>query len=125
MWQNLPILLSPSEAAHVQTVLSITYTLGPAVTAFVALKVSPDIIVSYHFVFLLTGLAMLYFGQASMYLIYTGSAIIGYGMSAMVSVVKCLLFDDQTGHSFTRLPPFTPLLTVTLSSTIASLPFSH
>ncbi len=61
-----------------------TYTAGPAVTAFVALKLSPDVIVSYHFAFLLIGLGLLFFGQMNMVLIYAGSGLIGYGMSAMV-----------------------------------------
>ena len=77
MFQYMDINLSASASAHVTSVLSLFYTIGPLVTAFISLKLKPDTIVLYHFGFMLAGIAMIYFGQLNLTVIYIGSAVLG------------------------------------------------
>lgn len=77
MFQYLEIQLTAVEATQVTSVLALSYTIGPLVTAFVSLKLTPDYIISYHFVFLITGTSILYFFRDQRFMIYLGSAILG------------------------------------------------
>lgn len=85
-WQYMEIKFSAAEAATLMSVLSTTYALGPLVSMAVSMRgVSVDNILSYHYVFLFTGVGILYFGRLSRPMIYLGSGILGYGMSAMTA----------------------------------------
>lgn len=77
MLQYTQIHLSAVEATQVTSVLSLFYTFGPLVTAIVSLKLKPDHIISYHFVFLITGISTIFFFQTNITLVYIGSATLG------------------------------------------------
>ena len=81
MLQHLSI--EPSEAAHVLSVLSAAYTIGRLVTAFISLKLTPDIIMTYHFVIIIAAQTCLYFGRHNRTIIYITTVLLGYGFSAM------------------------------------------
>ena len=84
MFQYLPIALSASEAAHVQSVLSTTFTLGRLITALISLKVAIDVILAYHFLLQVAALTFFYaFCLDSRPLIYAGMAFLGYAFSAI------------------------------------------
>ncbi|KAH9396053.1 hypothetical protein TYRP_020133 [Tyrophagus putrescentiae] len=67
----------------VQSVCSATFTLGRLVTAFIATRLLPDIIVAYHMVTFMIGLAIVFFGRDSETVIIVGSAVLGYAFSAI------------------------------------------
>src|SRR5699024_11198376 len=77
MFQYLEIHMSAINSAHAQSLFSATYTTGRLLTAFISLKLTPDHILSYHYVAILAGLATLYFGQLSQSAIYAGCAVFG------------------------------------------------
>lgn len=77
MLQYLEIHLTAIDATKVTSVLSLAYTIGPLVTAVVSLKLTPDHIISYHFVFLISGWSIIYFFRTNVTMIYIGSAILG------------------------------------------------
>lgn len=81
MLQHLSV--EPSEAAHVLSVLSAAYTIGRLVTAFISLKLTPDIIMTYHFVIIIVAQTCLYFGRHNRTIIYITTVLLGYGFSAM------------------------------------------
>ncbi|OTF70693.1 hypothetical protein BLA29_005916 [Euroglyphus maynei] len=81
MLQHLKV--EPSEAAHVLSVLSAAYTIGRLVTAFISLKLTPDIIMTYHLVIIIAAQTCLYFGRHNLTIIYITTALLGFGFSAM------------------------------------------
>ncbi|KAI2805923.1 hypothetical protein BLOT_004933 [Blomia tropicalis] len=86
-------VLSAEEGAHVLSVLSAAYTIGRLVTAFISIKIRPDVIISYHFVIVIIAQSILFFGHDSPPLIYVGTVILGYGFSAMWPAI--LAFTDR------------------------------
>lgn len=79
MYQYLPDLdeMDATKAAHVQSVLSATFTSGRLLTAFITLRLVPDVIITYHYVVAFVALGTLYFGRGSLIAIYIGSALLG------------------------------------------------
>lgn len=91
MLQYMEIRFSAPEASTVTSILSLTFTIGPLITALVSLKMQIDNIVSYHYGIVLTGIAVIYFGQHNRNLIYVGSAILGYGFSSLTSGIYAFI----------------------------------
>lgn len=84
-WQYMEVRLTASEAAMVMSVLSATYAAGPLITAVVSMRLQVEHILAYHYGFLFLGVGVLYFGRLNRPMIYAGSALLGYGMSAMIA----------------------------------------
>ena len=94
MLQYLEIHLSAVEATQVTSVLSLAYTIGPLITALVSLKLQPDYIISYHFVFLVSGWSIIFFFQENITMIYVGSAILGWCCSKEFKLISKLIFNS-------------------------------
>ena len=82
MYQYLPEMdeegkMDATKAAHVQSVLSATFTSGRLLTAFITLRLVPDVIISYHYLISFTALGTLFFGRGSLVAVYVGSALLG------------------------------------------------
>lgn len=83
MYQYLEeVHLSATTSTQVQSVMSVTYTAGRFLTAFISFKLKPDRILAYHYVVLLGSVAVLVFAGDSLLLIYVGNAALGFGFSA-------------------------------------------
>ncbi|CAG2109152.1 unnamed protein product [Medioppia subpectinata] len=82
-YQYLPIRLSAQEAADVLSVMTSTYTVGRLISAFIASKLSAEVMLVYHSVIICVSMAILQFGQHSKAFIWAGNALIGFGYSAM------------------------------------------
>ena len=89
-YQDLPIHLSAAKAAEILSVLSATLTLGKLVSAFISIKVKPEIMISYHYVILAISMALLYFGSNNELIIWIGNAVAG----------KCSIGECQGGAHF-------------------------
>ncbi|CAG2172135.1 unnamed protein product [Oppiella nova] len=85
-YQYLPIRLSAQEAADVLSVMTTTYTVGRLISAFIASKLSPEVMITYHSVIICISMGILQFGQHSETLIWTGNALIGFGQCDWPSV---------------------------------------
>ncbi len=83
MYQYLPIHLSAPLSARVQSIMCTTFTLGRLLTAFISLKLKPDLILAYHYVILLGSIAFLYLTQHNLNAIYAGNVVLGFGFSAI------------------------------------------
>lgn len=77
MWQYVEDKLSATEAAHVSSVLSATYTAGRLLTALVSLKIKSHIILFYHFVIIVIAQVILFVGQHNLNVIYGATALLG------------------------------------------------
>ena len=78
--QYLPnVVISASKATEIFIVMAISYTLGRLVSAFISIKLKPEVMIGYHLVIIGIALAILYIGQnaSTTILIYIGNGIIG------------------------------------------------
>ena len=111
MYQYLEIKMDATTATHMQSVVSATYTLGRLTTAFITIKLVPDVIISYHFVTLITGMLVIFFGRNSQTVIYAGSAILGrlhldiihlgYFASILIHVISAqVMVSQQCGPQY-------------------------
>ena len=108
MWQYLEIHLDAPTAAQAQSILSGAYAFGRLLSAFISIKVVPQIVLSYHFLIMATGLSTLYFGQHNKSVIFGASAVLGYGFSAMWPAIFAFAEEhfrltDRAYSSFTVL----------------------
>lgn len=104
MLQYIDIRMDASKAAFVQSVCSATFTLGRLVTAFIATRLLPDIIVAYHMVTFMIGLAIVFFGRDSETVIIVGSAVLGKKLN-FLSVFKTNFFCYFSGYAFSAIWP--------------------
>ena len=84
MYQKLDIQLAASTATQVQSIMFATYTMGRLLSAFISLKVKPDIILAYHFVIILISVAILFIGKDNLTLIYIGNSALGMSYNKFV-----------------------------------------
>ena len=75
--QFLPIRVSAQTAADLMTLMTTTYTMGRLSSAYISSKLSPEVMISYHFVIITIALSILHFLQHSMTFIWIGNALIG------------------------------------------------
>lgn len=105
MLQYIDIRMDASKAAFVQSVCSAIFTLGRLVTAFIATRLLPDIIVAYHMVTFMIGLAIVFFGRDSETVIIVGSAVLGKKLMTLF----CLLLNQFvcyfSGYAFSAIWP--------------------
>lgn len=95
-YQFIPLHISAQNAAEILSVMSTTYTIGRCVSAFVGLKVGPKIMIIYHLFIIIIAMAVLFYGQHSLTLIWIGNIIIGFGFSAMYSSIIALTANHVT-----------------------------
>lgn len=77
MFQFLDISLPADESARVQSLLSAAYTFGRLLTAFISIKLQPDVIILYHYLIIALAHMTIFFGRDSRLCIYLGSVILG------------------------------------------------
>ncbi|UXI14491.1 uncharacterized protein NH340_JMT00434 [Sarcoptes scabiei] len=71
------------DAAHLLAILSASYTFGRFFTAFIALKLKPDLILSYHLTIIIIAQIGLFLGRHNQMIIFLSTMIQGFGFSAM------------------------------------------
>lgn len=77
MFQYIDIKLDATSAALMQSYCSSTFTLGRLITAFIATRILPDIIITYHMITFFVGLIIVFFGRNSQPAIIVGSVVLG------------------------------------------------
>lgn len=83
MYQYLEIHLSAPLSARVQSIMCTSFTLGRLLTAFISLKLRPDLILAYHYLILIGSIVFLYLYQTNLNAIYLGNVLLGFGFSAI------------------------------------------
>ncbi|CAG2103941.1 unnamed protein product [Medioppia subpectinata] len=86
-YQYTALRLSAQTAASILSTMCTSYTVGRCLSAFVALRVGPDVMISYHLLIIIAGMGVLYYGSTVLELIWIGNIIIGFGFSAMYSAI--------------------------------------
>ena len=71
-YQFIPLKITAQNAAEILSVMCTTYTIGRCVSAFIALKVGPKVMIIYHLLILMVAMTVLYFGQPSKIIIWIG-----------------------------------------------------
>lgn len=101
--------LSATESARVLSLLAFMYAIGRLLTAFISIKVVPDIIVVYHLATLIVGQSITFlWGRHSHAGIYVGTIITGLGFSAiwpgiLAFTERHLRLDDRVGSIFSLI----------------------
>ncbi|OTF75103.1 hypothetical protein BLA29_002080 [Euroglyphus maynei] len=83
MFQYWKPVMTSSKSATVLATLAATYTIGRLLTAFISMRLKPDLIIVYHYVIIIISLIWLNVTHYSEVSIYLGTAFLGYGFSAM------------------------------------------
>jgi len=79
--------LSASTATKILSLMSATFTAGRLLSAVIAIKLNSQIMIGYSLSILCLSMAVLYFGQNSETLIWTGNALIGRPLTRCYSYV--------------------------------------
>ena len=75
------IHFSVQTAAELNSVMSATLTAGKLVSAFISIKLKPEIIVAYSYVLIAISFIIIYIGANTSWVIWTGNALIGFAFS--------------------------------------------
>src|SRR5699024_5159298 len=96
-----------STSDHIMGILSAEYTLGRLASAFISMKLRPDIMISYHFVTLLAALSMLFFGRNDQMWITIGTAMLGKEIIDVCTkkLSVRMIFRPPCIEYINRLPP--------------------
>ena len=86
-YQFITLRLSASESAEIFSVMASSFTIGRCLSAFIAIKLKPKIMISYHFFLIFVALIILYVGQLSDRLIWMGNIVLGFGFSAVFPAI--------------------------------------
>lgn len=110
-----PRPLTATESAHVMSILAGTLTLGRLATAFISIRISPDVIIFYHYLICLASFGLLYLGSGSLLFIQLTTAALGFGFSALWPAwfsftEKYLKLTDQVSSCFSFLFGVTSLI---------------
>ena len=76
-YQYIALKLSASKSAQILSVMATTCTIGRCVSALIAFKIKPEIMLMYHYLIIILSILGLYFGQNYEVVIWVGNATIG------------------------------------------------
>ena len=85
--QYIPLGLSASKSAEIVSYMGLVFTVSQGISIFVAIKVKPQYMLSYHFVILLTGILIMYFGKHSLTMVWVGILVMSFGIGAMFPLI--------------------------------------
>ncbi|XP_054163362.1 sodium-dependent glucose transporter 1-like, partial [Oppia nitens] len=91
--QYIPLHLCAPKAAFILSMMATCFTLGRFLSIFMAIKLKPETMLTYHYISILIALIVLLFAQNSLIAIYVGNILIGFGLSAMWALMYS--FMDQ------------------------------
>ncbi|XP_046914855.2 sodium-dependent glucose transporter 1A [Dermatophagoides farinae] len=83
MFQYWTPAMTASQSAILLACLTAAFTVGRLLTAFILLRLKPDIIICYHLILMILALTWLYFGRECRTMVYSATILLGYGYSAM------------------------------------------
>lgn len=75
--QYLNVQVDEDTAASALTVYFVTFALGRLINAFVSLRLTTNIIITYHFFIILAGLVTIAVGKSSIGTLYASNVILG------------------------------------------------
>ena len=86
-FQNIPLKLSASEAAELFLWMTVSHTCGRVISVFVAFKVKPEIMITYHSIILIISLISLYLVENSLTYLWVSSLMMSFGFSAIYPAI--------------------------------------
>ncbi|XP_054155722.1 uncharacterized protein LOC128954176 [Oppia nitens] len=86
-FQYIPMQLTASQSATLVTQMAVWYTMGRAITVAISIRLKPHVILSYHWLILLLGLAILSVGHDYYHWLWLGALVVSYGFSALLPAV--------------------------------------
>ena len=86
-YQFISLGITAREAAEIFSIMASSFTIGRCVSALIAIKLKPKVMIGYHFFVIFVALIVLYMGLKSDRLIWLGNVIIGFGFSAVFPAI--------------------------------------
>ncbi len=116
-YQYIPLKFTASKSAEIVSAMATSYTIGRGISVFIAIKIRPQLMISYHFLIIITSIIILFFGQNSITLLWVGSLSLSFGYSSVYPSIfsfinQYLVITDRIGTIFvfstTSLTMFAP-----------------
>jgi len=76
-YQYFGLKITAPTAARIMSAMAACFTIGRCLSAFIAIKVKPEIMIIYHLGIIITAMCVLFFGQNYITLIWIGNVIMG------------------------------------------------
>jgi uncharacterized protein (DUF697 family) len=76
-YQYFGLKITAPTAARIMSAMAGSYTAGRCLSAFIAIKVKPEIMIIYHFGTIIAAMCVLFFGQNYITLIWIGNVMMG------------------------------------------------
>ncbi|CAG2103981.1 unnamed protein product, partial [Medioppia subpectinata] len=117
-FQYCPLGISPKKATDVITAFTAPYTVFRGLSIFIAIKLSPKLMLIIHFAICIIGLICLVFGRSNMTMLWVANVFMGVGISAIMQSIFAFVganvrMTDMVGtlmtvfmSSFNILPPY-------------------
>ncbi|CAG2100945.1 unnamed protein product [Medioppia subpectinata] len=85
--QYIPLGLSAGASAKIVSYMGLAFTLSQAVSVVVALKLRPHWMLGYHFLIMLAGILLMYFGKHSLGMMWAGILVMAVGIGAVFPLI--------------------------------------
>lgn len=100
--QYIPLKVSAPDAATIQSVFAVAFTIARGLNFFVAMKLKPSQLLIMHYSIIVLSQICLLFADKSLVVLWIANISIGYGFSAMWSSVlafteKYIILNDTVG----------------------------
>lgn len=86
-FQYIPLRMTASESAEIVSVMALIYTVGRGLNFFVAIKIKPQFMIAFHSTIIFVAMAILYFGQSSITVLWIGSLLMSFGFAPVYPLV--------------------------------------
>jgi sugar phosphate permease len=105
-YQNFALKLTASKSAEIASVAATSYTVGRGVSVFIAFKIKPQLMISYHLIISIIAVIILAFAEYSITVLWVGNILIGFGFSALSPAIfayirEYISLTDRIGAIFT------------------------
>ncbi len=104
-FQYFPLKLTASKSAQIVSAMATSYTISRGISVLIAIKIRPQLVISYHFLIIITSIIILFFGQNSITLVWVGSLSLSFGYSPVYPSIfsyinQYLVITDRIGTIF-------------------------
>ncbi len=104
-FQYFPLKLTASKSAQIVSTMATSYTISRGISVLIAIKIRPQLMISYHFLIIITSIIILFFGQNSITLVWVGSLSLSFGYSPVYPSIfsyinQYLVITDRIGTIF-------------------------
>lgn len=95
--QYIPLRLCAPKTAIILSVMALCFTLGRGISIFIAIRLRPETMITYHYCIIITAIIVLLFAQNSLLFICIGNILIGMTLTS-TSDIKSDFFSSLSRY---------------------------